>query len=100
LRLCLVGDALLLVRCVALRSPLPCHPPPPASPTLQFNNSHGALGDRARKLKSEGVLVIRFEMPFNVWCLGCNHLIAKVGAGRWVLVLRDGARRGVWLERP
>ena len=22
-------------------------------------------------------MVIRFEMPFNVWCGGCNHLIGK-----------------------
>ncbi|KAI3438311.1 hypothetical protein D9Q98_000745 [Chlorella vulgaris] len=43
----------------------------------KFQGSHGALGDRARKLKSEGILVIRFEMPFNVWCGGCNHLIGK-----------------------
>ncbi|PRW57360.1 Coiled-coil domain-containing 130 [Chlorella sorokiniana] len=43
----------------------------------KFHGSHGALGDRARKLKSEGILVIRFEMPFNVWCAGCNHLIGK-----------------------
>ena len=46
----------------------------------KFHGSHGALGDRARKLKSEGILIIRFEMPFNVWCAGCNHLIGKVGA--------------------
>ncbi|KAL6780905.1 hypothetical protein ACKKBG_A08955 [Auxenochlorella protothecoides x Auxenochlorella symbiontica] len=42
----------------------------------KFNNSHGALGDRARKL-DQGILVIRFEMPFNVWCTGCGHLIGK-----------------------
>lgn len=51
--------------------------PPLPSPTCpQFNNSHGALGDRARKL-DQGILIIRFEMPFNVWCSGCNHLIGK-----------------------
>jgi coiled-coil domain-containing protein 130 len=43
---------------------------------VQFQGSHGALGDRARKL-DQGILIIRFEMPFNVWCLGCNHLIGK-----------------------
>lgn len=43
---------------------------------VQFHGSHGALGDRARKLH-EGILIIRFEMPFNVWCAGCNHLIGK-----------------------
>lgn len=57
------------------------HLPPalrPSAAPLQFQGSHGALGDRARKLKSEGILIIRFEMPFNVWCAGCNHLIGKV----------------------
>uniref|UniRef100_A0A061R9W8 Coiled-coil domain-containing protein 130 n=1 Tax=Tetraselmis sp. GSL018 TaxID=582737 RepID=A0A061R9W8_9CHLO len=37
---------------------------------------NGSLGHRANKT-SQGVLTIRFEMPFNVWCDGCNHLIAK-----------------------
>jgi len=40
------------------------------------NAKHGSLGARANK-SSQGILVIRFEMPFNVWCDGCNHLIAK-----------------------
>jgi coiled-coil domain-containing protein 130 len=42
----------------------------------KFHGSHGALGDRARKLH-EGILIIRFEMPFHVWCDGCKHLIAQ-----------------------
>lgn len=42
-----------------------------------YNKSNGALGKRANKLKSEGILIIRFEMPFPVWCGGCNHLIGK-----------------------
>jgi len=36
----------------------------------------GGLGKRAKKL-DQGILVIRFEMPFNVWCTGCRHMIAK-----------------------
>ena len=55
--------------------------PPDWDPSKQsrnaYNNSHGALGSRARKLKSEGILIIRFEMPFPVWCEGCGHLIGK-----------------------
>lgn len=31
---------------------------------------------RARKL-DEGILIIRFEMPFNIWCLSCNQHIAR-----------------------
>eukprot|EP00922_Rhytidocystis_sp_ex-Travisia-forbesii_P012825 GHVS01019272.1.p1 GENE.GHVS01019272.1~~GHVS01019272.1.p1 ORF type:complete len:443 (+),score=84.68 GHVS01019272.1:200-1330(+) len=39
----------------------------------KFQGSH-PLGDRAKKLH-EGILVIRFEMPFKVWCLHCNCII-------------------------
>ncbi|GMS83518.1 hypothetical protein PENTCL1PPCAC_5693, partial [Pristionchus entomophagus] len=41
-----------------------------------LNAYHGvhALRERAHKI-SEGILVIRFEMPFNIWCLGCNNHI-------------------------
>lgn len=46
------------------------------SVAMQYHGSHGALGDRARKLH-QGILIIRFEMPFNVWCQGCGHLIGK-----------------------
>lgn len=36
-----------------------------------------ALGDRARKL-DKGILIVRFELPFNVWCGTCNN---HIGAG-------------------
>lgn len=35
------------------------------------------LGVRANKLKSEGILVIRFEMPFDSWCDGCGEHVAR-----------------------
>lgn len=35
------------------------------------------LRERAKKLHTEGVLTIRFEMPFNVRCVGCDNHIAK-----------------------
>ncbi|CAJ0955606.1 unnamed protein product, partial [Mesorhabditis belari] len=41
-----------------------------------LNAYHGthALRERASKI-GQGILVIRFEMPYNVWCLGCrNHV--------------------------
>ncbi|KMZ71980.1 putative Coiled-coil domain-containing protein [Zostera marina] len=41
----------------------------------KFNGQH-ALRERARKL-DQGILIIRFEMPFNIWCGGCNSMIAK-----------------------
>lgn len=47
----------------------------PECMTVQFNGQH-PLRERAKKL-GEGILIIRFEMPFNVWCGKCNHLIGK-----------------------
>ncbi|PFH34332.1 nuclear protein-like family protein [Besnoitia besnoiti] len=41
----------------------------------QYRGSH-PLGDRAKKL-DVGILVIRFEMPFKVWCTACSHVIDK-----------------------
>lgn len=51
--------------------------PPEWSPSKgsinKFNNSH-PLRDRARKL-NKGILIVRFELPFNIWCEGCgNHV--------------------------
>jgi coiled-coil domain-containing protein 130 len=31
-----------------------------------------ALGSRARKLKTEGILTVRFECPFAIWCTTCH----------------------------
>ncbi|KAI8149795.1 hypothetical protein BJV82DRAFT_641741 [Fennellomyces sp. T-0311] len=50
------------------------------------------LGDRARKI-DQGILVVRFELPFNIWCTGCdNH--------NHEYVVVDGAKRKVeeWKE--
>ncbi|KAJ2183347.1 Protein saf4 [Coemansia sp. RSA 551] len=33
------------------------------------------LRDRARKL-NEGILIVRFELPFSIWCGGCNSLLS------------------------
>ncbi|KAK2997929.1 hypothetical protein RJ639_024800, partial [Escallonia herrerae] len=43
-----------------------------------LNKFHGqhALRERAKKI-DQGILVIRFEMPYNIWCGGCNSMIAK-----------------------
>ncbi|XP_041979807.1 coiled-coil domain-containing protein 130 homolog [Aricia agestis] len=39
----------------------------------KFMGTH-ALRERARKLHM-GILIIRFEMPYNIWCEGCkNHI--------------------------
>eukprot|EP00475_Leptophrys_vorax_P046467 TRINITY_DN9993_c0_g1_i2.p1 TRINITY_DN9993_c0_g1~~TRINITY_DN9993_c0_g1_i2.p1 ORF type:complete len:322 (+),score=103.15 TRINITY_DN9993_c0_g1_i2:1076-2041(+) len=42
----------------------------------QFRGQH-PLRARARKLESDGILVVRFEMPFHVWCDGCQRVIGK-----------------------
>lgn len=53
--------------------------PPEWDPSQgSLNKFHGqhALRERARKI-DQGILIIRFEMPFNVWCEGCESMIAK-----------------------
>lgn len=53
--------------------------PPDEEGILTANQASGkghALGARASRLKSEGILTVRFEMPFAVWCDTCtanNH---------------------------
>ncbi|KAG7377157.1 hypothetical protein PHYPSEUDO_012065 [Phytophthora pseudosyringae] len=42
-----------------------------------FRGSH-PLGKRAKQLASDGVLMVRFEMPFSVWCTHCD---AHIGRG-------------------
>ncbi|XP_006616745.1 coiled-coil domain-containing protein 130 homolog [Apis dorsata] len=39
----------------------------------KFLGTH-ALRERARKLHM-GILIVRFEMPYNIWCDGCNNHI-------------------------
>lgn len=39
----------------------------------KYRGKH-ALGDRARKI-DQGILITRFELPFNIWCGTCdNHI--------------------------
>ncbi|KAF2227502.1 CWC16 protein [Elsinoe ampelina] len=44
--------------------------PPDSDNPPTFNKTH-PLGTRARKLRSEGILTVRFEMPFPIWCSHC-----------------------------
>ncbi|XP_055385353.1 coiled-coil domain-containing protein 130 homolog [Condylostylus longicornis] len=39
----------------------------------KFLGTH-ALRERARKIHL-GIIIIRFEMPYNIWCEGCNNHI-------------------------
>ncbi|KAK2613065.1 Protein saf4 [Conoideocrella luteorostrata] len=47
--------------------------PPDLEGTTSANKLHKkhALGQRASKLASHGVLTVRFEMPFPIWCSSC-----------------------------
>ncbi|XP_045467483.1 coiled-coil domain-containing protein 130 homolog [Harmonia axyridis] len=51
--------------------------PPDYNPKVgglnKFLGTH-ALRERARKI-SQGIIIIRFEMPYNIWCEGCNNHI-------------------------
>ncbi|KAL2135051.1 hypothetical protein VTI74DRAFT_9971 [Chaetomium olivicolor] len=45
-----------------------------SSPSLTSGNAlhkKHPLGSRARKLASQGILTVRFEMPFAIWCAHC-----------------------------
>lgn len=41
----------------------------------QAKNAH-PLGVRAKNIHL-GIITIRFEMPYNVWCLHCDRMIGK-----------------------
>jgi coiled-coil domain-containing protein 130 len=53
--------------------------PPDASNPPTFNASSHPLGKRANKI-SQGILTVRFELPFAVWCDHCTPA-AIVGQG-------------------
>lgn len=52
--------------------------PPDASNPPRFNSTH-PLGARAKKLP-QGILTVRFELPFAVWCDTCKPA-ALIGQG-------------------
>lgn len=57
--------------------------PPELEGVASANQASGkghALGARASKLRSEGILTVRFEMPFAVWCGHCNPAVI-IGQG-------------------
>ncbi|KAK7517888.1 CWC16 protein [Phyllosticta citriasiana] len=44
---------------------------PSTSSPPRFNTSSHPLGQRARKI-NQGILTVRFEMPFAIWCTTCD----------------------------
>lgn len=45
----------------------------------RYHGTH-ALRERANKLHL-GILIIRFEMPYNIWCEGCPDKSIPIGMG-------------------
>lgn len=57
--------------------------PPELEGVASANQASGkghALGARASRLRSEGILTVRFEMPFAVWCGTCEPQVV-IGQG-------------------
>ncbi|KAH0553070.1 hypothetical protein GP486_006736 [Trichoglossum hirsutum] len=56
--------------------------PPEYEGTVSANKLAGkhALGSRARKL-DKGILTVRFEMPFPIWCTSCQPHPLIIGQG-------------------
>lgn len=52
------------------------------------------LRERARKLH-QGILIIRFEMPYNIWCDGCNNHI-----GMGVRYNAEKSKLGMYYTTP
>lgn len=49
--------------------------PPDLEGVVSANRASGkghALGSRASKLATEGILTVRFECPFAIWCTNCH----------------------------
>lgn len=78
--------------------------PPDAEGVLTANQASGkghALGRRAAKLKTEGALTVRFEMPFAVWCDGCEAATARPQViGQGVRFNAEKRRAGSYLSTP
>lgn len=66
----------------------------PAEGSINKRSHSHHLRARAKKL-DQGILVVRFELPFNVWCLGCqNH----VGMG--VRYNAEKSKTGAYYSTP
>ncbi|KAG0344054.1 hypothetical protein BG004_004779 [Podila humilis] len=46
----------------------------PSKGSINTYRGQHPLRDRARKL-DQGILIVRFELPYNIWCEGCNNPI-------------------------
>lgn len=67
----------------------------PSQGSLNTFRGQHPLRERARRLASHGILVVRFEMPFNIWCGGCG-----VHIGRGVRFNADKTTVGAYFTTP
>eukprot|EP00118_Oscarella_pearsei_P001715 m.8236 g.8236 ORF g.8236 m.8236 type:complete len:310 (+) comp20435_c0_seq1:38-967(+) len=58
-----------------------------------YRNSH-PLRERAKRLH-EGILRIRFELPYNIWCGGCGNMV-----GMGVRYNADKSKTGMYYSTP
>ncbi|KAK3381521.1 CWC16 protein [Podospora didyma] len=73
--------------------------PPDQEGVLSGNalNKKHALGARASKLASQGILTVRFEMPFAVWC---GHCPRPTVIGQGVRFNAEKKRVGSYFSTP
>ncbi|KAK4241789.1 CWC16 protein [Achaetomium macrosporum] len=74
--------------------------PPDADSTVTSGNAlhkKHPLGSRARKLASHGILTVRFEMPFAVWCAHCPQ---PTTIGQGVRFNAEKQRAGSYYSTP
>ena len=74
--------------------------PPELEGVVSHNHASGkshALGSRARKLKSQGILTVRFEMPYAVWC---GHCPKPTVIGQGVRFNAEKKKVGMYYSTP
>ncbi|PVI00993.1 DUF572-domain-containing protein [Periconia macrospinosa] len=70
--------------------------PPDASNPPRFNTNSHPLGSRASKISS-GILTVRFELPFSVWC---NHCTPSTIIGQGVRFNAEKKKVGAYYSTP
>ncbi|KAF1850337.1 DUF572-domain-containing protein [Cucurbitaria berberidis CBS 394.84] len=70
--------------------------PPDASNPPAFNSNSHPLGQRANKI-SQGILTVRFELPFAVWC---NHCTPPAIIGQGVRFNAEKKKVGNYYSTP
>ncbi|EMD49217.1 C-cdc13, putative [Entamoeba histolytica KU27] len=52
--------------------------PPDFDPEIHKSiNGYGKVSHLRKRIKSNGTMIIRIELPFGIWCDGCKNLIGK-----------------------